>query len=90
MIGKALRIVRKFNDESLSDLAKRSNKPVGYLSELETEKRRMNLETLKLYANAYSVRASAILRFSEYLEESSKEKPLTNREILNLYKVCIF
>ncbi len=71
MIGEALRLLRTLHDEKLVDLAKELNVSAGYLSEMEHEKRKPNLEIIEKYAKHFKVKKSAILLFAEELDEDS-------------------
>lgn len=71
MIGEALRLLRTLHDEKLVDLAKGLNVSAGYLSEIEHEKRKPNLEIIEKYAIHFNVKKSAILLFAEELDEES-------------------
>jgi transcriptional regulator with XRE-family HTH domain len=70
MVGEALRLLRVFNDVKLVALAKTLAISPGFLSEIETGKRRPNIDLIKRYAKHFGVRASAILFFTEELDES--------------------
>lgn len=71
MIGEALRLLRVYNDVKLTELAKELDVSAGFLSEVETDKRRPNLELIEKYANRFNVRPSAIMFFGEELDGST-------------------
>lgn len=55
-IGKRLKEIRKQRNLSLSDVSARTDVGVSYLSMLENNKRRVNLEILEKLAACYKVR----------------------------------
>jgi transcriptional regulator with XRE-family HTH domain len=57
-IGKRLKEVRKERNLSLSEVSARTGVGVSYLSMLENNKRRVNLEILEKLAACYRVRLS--------------------------------
>ena len=71
MIGEALRLLRVYNDVKLTELAKEFEVSPGFLSEIETDKRRPNLEIIERYANRFNVRPSSIMFFGEELDRST-------------------
>ena len=71
MIGKALRLLRVYHDLKLGDLAKKIEISPGYLSEIENGKKKPSLELIEKYSNFFKIKPSAILFFSENLDNDS-------------------
>ena len=71
MIGEALRLIRVLNDKKLIDVSNDLNISSGYLSELEKDKKKPSLDTIEKLASYYECKPSAILLFSEKLEDDS-------------------
>lgn len=71
MIGEALRLLRVFNDLKAKDLANQLGISPNYLSEIEKGKKKPSLEVINKYGNTFNVKPSAILFFSEELENEN-------------------
>jgi transcriptional regulator with XRE-family HTH domain len=74
MIGKALRLIRVFNNIKACDLADNLKISASYLSEIETGKKHPPLELIYKYADFFKVKPSSILFFSEELDGKGMEK----------------
>ena len=64
-LNQALRLIRVFHDQSLSELSKQMNISVGYLSEIESGKKNPSLDVISKYAKVFHTTESAILFFAE-------------------------
>ena len=75
MIGEALKQLRKFHDLTLSQTAEKLGVSVSYLSEIENGvKENISLDLLEKYSQAFDVKKSDILLFSEFRNNSTKDK----------------
>ena len=81
-LNQALRLIRVFHDQSLSELAKEMNLSVGYLSEIESGKKNPSLDVIRKYAMTFHTTESAILFFSENIQTDSKTKTALRNNIL--------
>ncbi|WP_428065641.1 helix-turn-helix domain-containing protein [Candidatus Proelusimicrobium volucris] len=81
-LNKALRLIRVFNDMSLSELAKEMKVSIGYLSEIESGKKNPSLDIIRKYATVFHTTESAILFFSENIQIDSKTKTALRNNIL--------
>ena len=89
MIGELLRLIRVFNDLTLSELAKSLNASASYLSEIESGKKKPTLDFIKQFSNYFKIRPSTILFFMEEMEansEKSKTKDLIRNNFLKFLK----
>ena len=83
MIGRALRLIRTFNDITQSKLAAELGISGSFLSELESGKKVPSLDLIYKYAEYFSMPASSILLFSENLErEPGKVKTFLAKLVL--------
>ncbi|WP_459989796.1 helix-turn-helix domain-containing protein [Methylosoma difficile] len=71
MIGKALRLLRVYHDLKLGELAKMLDISISYLSEIENGKKRPSLDIIEKYAQIFNTKPSAILFFSENVDDDS-------------------
>ena len=71
MIGEALRLIRVYHDTKLGDLANQFDVSISFLSEVENNRKKPNIELIDKYAKHFDLRPSAIMFFSEELDESS-------------------
>ncbi len=71
MIGKALRLLRVYHDFKSGELAKIIEISPSYLSEIENGKKQPSLDIISRYAKVFNTKPSAILFFSENVEEES-------------------
>lgn len=81
-LNQALRLIRVFHDQSLSELAKQMDISVGYLSEIESGKKNPSLDVIRKYATVFHTTESAILFFSENIQTDSKTKTALRNNIL--------
>ena len=81
-LNQALRLIRVFHDQSLSELSKQMNISVGYLSEIESGKKNPSLDVIRKYAKAFNTTESAILFFAENIKTDSKTKTALRNNIL--------
>ena len=68
MIGELMRLIRVFNDLTLSELSKNLDISVSYLSEIENGKKQPTLDFVKQFANHFKIRPSAIMFFIEEID----------------------
>ena len=71
MLHEALRLIRVFHDMKSGELAKELNISASYLSEIERGKKQPSVELIHKYSNIFHIKPSAILFFSEKIEEDS-------------------
>jgi len=81
-LNQALRLIRVFNDVTLSELAKKMNVSVGYLSEIESGKKNPSLDIIRRYAQAFDTAESSILFFSENIQTDTKTTTALRNNIL--------
>lgn len=68
MLGEALRLIRVFNDINLTTLAKELGVSKGYISDIENSKKQPKMDLIEKYSKYFSIPSSAILFFSEELD----------------------
>lgn len=68
MIGEALRLLRTLHDVKLTEFAEELGVSPSFISEIENDKKRPNLEIIEKYAKKFDLRPSAILFFAEELD----------------------
>lgn len=78
MFGEALRLVRSFHDMNQSELALALGISRSYLSEIESGKKVPSLELLQKYASRFDVPLSALVFFSEQVDEPARDKRVRN------------
>lgn len=71
MLGRALKLLRKLNELSQADLAKRLGISSPYLSQIESGKRIPTIELVEKYAAVFELPVSTIWLFSERLEANT-------------------
>lgn len=71
MINKALRLLRVYHDLSQSDVAARVGLSKSYVSELEAGNKKVTLEVLEKYSQAFSIPVSSLMIFAERSEDGS-------------------
>ena len=67
---------------TMSELAKKLNLSVGYLSEIEAGKKTPSLSTIKKYADIFGTKESAIMFFADTMEKESKTKKSVRGNII--------
>ncbi len=85
-LNQALRLIRVFNDMTLSELSEQTKISIGYLSEIESGKKNPSLDVIHKYAVAFKTTESAILFFSENIQTDSKTKAALRNNILKFLK----
>ena len=71
MENDALRLIRVFHNLNRTQVADKVGLSVSYISELESGAKRVTLDVLHKYADAFRMPASAILLFSERVSEGA-------------------
>lgn len=74
MLNEALKLIRLFHKQTQKELAESLGISVSYLSEIEAGNRRINVELLSKYSEAFGIPASSLMLFSERLEQGTLEK----------------
>lgn len=74
MFGEALRLVRSFHDMNQSELALSLGISRSYLSEVESGKKIPSLDLLQKYAAQFEIPLSALVFFSEQVNEPVGDK----------------
>jgi len=70
MLNKALRLIRVYHDLSQTEAAGRLGISKSYLSEIESGRKNVSLDTLEKYAEAFDMPLSSLLLFAERSENS--------------------
>lgn len=78
MFGEALRLVRSFHDMNQSELAKDLGISRSYLSEIESGKKVPSLDLLQKYASQFDIPLSALVFFSEQIDEPARDRKVRN------------
>lgn len=78
MFGEALRLVRSFHDMNQSELASSLGISRSYLSEIESGKKAPSLELLQKYATLFDLPLSALVFFSERVDEHPRDQRVRN------------
>ena len=68
-MNKALRLVRVYHDLNQADAAVRVGLSKSYVSEIESGNKKVTLEVLEKYANAFDIPVSSLMLFAEKAEE---------------------
>lgn len=84
MLNKALKIVREVHRMKQGELAEALGISKSYLSELERGEKKVSLEVLNKYADAFDVPASTFLSFMEALEGESEARRARARKLLSV------
>lgn len=78
MLNEALRLVRVFHDLNKTQTADRVGLSKSYISELERGNKKVTMEVLEKYANAFSMPLSSLMLFAEQVgNPSTAEKART-------------
>ena len=88
-LGEILRIIRSFNDMTLTELSRKHGISQGYLSDIERGKKEPTLEILKMYSKQFSISLSGILFFYENGNEPKKLRKIRHffgRHFLKMIK----
>ncbi len=75
MLGEALRLIRVFHDKKSTTLAQELGISTAYLSKIEKGKAEASIELIKKYAQIFQTSPSALLFFSEKLDNKFKRSP---------------
>lgn len=70
MLNEALKQIRLFHRMRQKDLALKLDISNSFLSEIEKGQKSVSIELIKKYADIFNLSASAILLFSENLEDN--------------------
>jgi transcriptional regulator with XRE-family HTH domain len=65
MMNQALRLVRVYHDMSLVEAASRVGLSKSYVSEIEKGHKKVTIEVLEKYAEAFNVPMSSLMLFAE-------------------------
>lgn len=87
MLGRALKVMRQFHNQSQGALANTLGISNSYLSEIESGRKEPTLDILNRYASTFNVPLSSILVFSETLEghqNVSKVKSFVAKKMLRI------
>lgn len=68
-MNEALRLIRVYHDLNQADAAARVGLSKSYVSEIESGKKKVTLEVLEKYSNAFDLPASSLMLFAEKAEE---------------------
>jgi len=71
MLNDTLRLVRSFHNLSKIETAEKVGLSKSYLSELENGQKKVTLEVLQRYSDAFSIPLSSLLFFDENRQNSS-------------------
>jgi transcriptional regulator with XRE-family HTH domain len=71
MLHDALRLLRKFDDRSQTEMAVALGVSKSWISQIEAGNRRPTLELLEKYADVLKVPMSSILFFAEQMKDDS-------------------
>lgn len=69
MLKEALRLIRVYHDLNQADAAARVGLSKSYVSEIETGKKKVTLEVLERYSNAFNIPLSSLMLFAEVVEQ---------------------
>ena len=84
MLGRSLKVLRKFHQLKQIELADRLEISNSYLSEIESEDKMPSIELLNQYSIVFKIPVSSILLFSERLLD---EKPSGKVRVLAADKI---
>lgn len=76
MIGRALKLIRKYHNLTLDQLNERLGYSKSFISEIERGKKNPSLEVLKTYSEGFDMPLSSILFFAENQGEDKRTKRL--------------
>lgn len=80
-VSRALKLLRVYNEMSISETAKKIGVSVGWLSEIEREVKKPTLELINIYASKFNVTTGQIFSFSD---------ALGNKKLTTVSKLKIF
>lgn len=70
MLNEALRLVRVFHDLNKSQVAERVGLSKSYITELERGDKKVTLEVLQKYADAFVIPVSSLMFFAEHASDA--------------------
>jgi transcriptional regulator with XRE-family HTH domain len=79
MLNEALRLIRIFHDMKSADLASELGISKSYLSEIERGKKQPSVKLINKYSEVFEVKPSAIMFFSEEIENNSLKNKVKNK-----------
>lgn len=71
MLNDALRLVRAFHDLNKTQVAQRVGLSKSYITELERGDKKVTLEVLQKYADAFNIPVSSLMFFAEQAADAS-------------------
>lgn len=90
MVNDALRLLRVFSDKKGTEFASELGISNSYLSEIESGKKKPNLDLIEKYASVLDVRPSALMKFIEdvqTVDPQSKKKKFWLKTIEFLHEI---
>lgn len=85
MLGRALKLIRRYHELTQEQLAARLNLSKSFISELESESKRPSLDVIESYSKEFKIPVSSIMIFAEQLEGRTRPnsvKSIVSRKIL--------
>ena len=76
MLNEALKQIRKFHGLKQNQLAEKLEISTSYLSEIESNQKKVSMEILQKYSEVFSIPMSSLMIFSENLETKRKGKKI--------------
>lgn len=70
MLNEALRLVRVYHDMTKADLAREVGFARSFVTELESGKKKVTLETLQKYSDFFDIPVSSLMLFAERTKDS--------------------
>jgi len=71
LLSEALRLVRVFHDLNKSEVAGRVGLSKSYITELESGDKKVTLEVLQKYADAFNMPVSSLMFFAEHASDAT-------------------
>ena len=68
-LNEALRLIRVFHDKKIKDVADAINVSSGYISDIEKGNKTPSVDIIEKYAEYFKTTASALMFFSEELDD---------------------
>lgn len=72
-LNEALRLVRVFHDKKIKDLAIELEVSPSFITDIEKGKKKPSLELVDKYAKVFNTTKSALMFFSEEIEDTPKK-----------------
>ena len=69
MMNKAIRLIRAYHDLNLSEVADRVGLSKSYISEMERGHKKVSIDVLEKYAEAFDIPMSSLMLFAERAED---------------------